>query len=54
VTAGVEAGRLVRIFPDWSSRAAHVVLVYASRQLPERVRLLSEFLREAFAAQHRV
>jgi DNA-binding transcriptional LysR family regulator len=51
VQAGVEAGRLVRLFPDWASRSAHVHLVYASRQLPERVRLLSEFLREAFAAQ---
>jgi DNA-binding transcriptional LysR family regulator len=54
VTAGVEAGRLVRVFPEWSARAAHVVLVYASRQLPERVRLLSEFLQESFAAQHTV
>jgi DNA-binding transcriptional LysR family regulator len=54
VAAGVEAGRLVRVFPEWSARTANVVLVYASRQLPERVRLLSEFLQESFAAQHTV
>jgi DNA-binding transcriptional LysR family regulator len=47
---GVRAGRLQRVFPEWSSRAAHVYLVYASRQQPERVKLLAEFLREAFAA----
>jgi DNA-binding transcriptional LysR family regulator len=50
VRDGVSAGRLVRIFPEWSSRAAHVYLVYATRQQPERVRLLSEFLLERFAS----
>jgi DNA-binding transcriptional LysR family regulator len=49
VQAGVRAGRLVRLFPEWSAQAAHVYLVSASRQQPERVRLLREFLREAFA-----
>lgn len=50
VRDGVSAGRLVRVFPEWSSRAAHVYLVYATRQQPERVRLLSEFLLESFAS----
>jgi DNA-binding transcriptional LysR family regulator len=49
VRDGVSAGRLLRIFPEWSSRAANVYLVYATRQQPERVRLLSEFLAERFA-----
>jgi DNA-binding transcriptional LysR family regulator len=48
VQAGVRAGRLVRLFPEWSSRSAHVYLVAPTRQAPERVRLLSAFLREAF------
>jgi DNA-binding transcriptional LysR family regulator len=49
VRDGVSAGRLVRIFPEWSSRAPHVYLVYPTRQQPERVRLLTEFLLAAFA-----
>jgi DNA-binding transcriptional LysR family regulator len=49
VRDGVSAGRLVRIFPAWSSRAPHVFLVYPTRQQPERVRLLTEFLLAAFA-----
>lgn len=50
VRDGVGAGRLVHIFPEWSSRAPHVYLVYPTRQQPERVRLLTEFLLAAFAA----
>lgn len=46
---GTQAGRLSRLLPEWSSRSAHVYLVYPSRQQPERVRLLSAFLQEAFA-----
>jgi DNA-binding transcriptional LysR family regulator len=40
-------GRLVRIFPDWALPSAPVQLVYSTRQLPERVRLLIRFLTEA-------
>ena len=46
---GVQAGKLVRVLPEWSSRSAHVYLVYPARQQPERVRLLAEFLIAAFA-----
>lgn len=49
VREGVAAGRLTRIFPEWSSRAQNVYLVYATRQQPERVRLLTESLLTAFA-----
>jgi len=49
VRDGVQAGRLVRVLPEWSSRSAHVYLVYPSRQQPERVRLLTEFLLAAFS-----
>lgn len=46
---GAQAGRLARVLPEWSSRSAHVYLVYPARLQPERVRLLAEFLVEAFA-----
>ena len=46
---GIRAGRLVRLLPDWSSRSAHVYLVYPARQQPERVRLLTTFLLDAFS-----
>jgi DNA-binding transcriptional LysR family regulator len=49
VENGVQTGRLVRVFPEWSSRSAHVYLVYPTRQQPERVRLLTAFLLEAFS-----
>ncbi|MGB5351480.1 MAG: LysR substrate-binding domain-containing protein [Polyangiales bacterium] len=39
-----KAGRLARIFPGWSLPASPVHLVYSTRQLPERVRLLIDFL----------
>ena len=48
VQAGVRARRLVRIFPEWFAQSAHLYLVSATRQEPERVRLVREFLREAF------
>ena len=54
VQEGVAAGRLKRLFPEWSARASPVYLVYPSRQQPERVRLLAEFLREQFSRLHHV
>jgi len=44
VAEGEQAGRLVRIFPDWSLPASPIHLLYSTRQLPERVRLLADFL----------
>lgn len=44
IAEGEQAGRLVRIFPDWSLPGAPVHLVYSTRQIPERVRLLIDFL----------
>ncbi|MEY4576682.1 MAG: hypothetical protein RL701_1385 [Pseudomonadota bacterium] len=49
VRAGVAAGRLVRVWPEWIAQAGHIYVVYPARQQPERVRLLTEFLLEAFA-----
>jgi len=46
IAQGERAGRLVRIFPDWSLPAPPVHLVYSTRQIPERVRLLADFLCE--------
>lgn len=43
---GEKAGRLVRVFPDWVLPAPPIHLVYSTRQLPERVRLLIDFLCE--------
>jgi DNA-binding transcriptional LysR family regulator len=50
VQEGVQAGRLAPILPDWLSRSSNVYLVTPGRRPPERVRLLAEYLREAFAA----
>jgi len=50
VADGEKAGRLVRIFPDWILPAPPVHLVYSTRQLPERVRLLIDFLSKALQA----
>ena len=44
---GEKQGRLVRIFPEWVLPSMPVQLVYSTRQLPQRVRLLIEFLTEA-------
>jgi DNA-binding transcriptional LysR family regulator len=44
---GERSGRLVRIFPEWVLPAAAVHLVYSSGPLPERVRLLIDFLCDA-------
>jgi DNA-binding transcriptional LysR family regulator len=49
VRHGVANARLVRLFPPWFARSANVYLVSAGRRQPERVRVLAEFLREAFA-----
>ena len=50
VAEGEKAGRLARIFPDWSLPSPPIHLVYSTRQLPERVRLLIDFLCEALHA----
>jgi DNA-binding transcriptional LysR family regulator len=50
VREGERSGRLTRVLPSWSARAGHVYLVYPTRQLPERVRLLHDFLLQAFSA----
>ena len=47
VSEGVEQGRLVRIFPEWVLPSMPVQLVYSTRRLPQRVRLLVEFLTDA-------
>lgn len=44
IADGERAGRLTPIFPEWSLPAPPVHLVYSTRQLPERVRLLITFL----------
>jgi DNA-binding transcriptional LysR family regulator len=49
VRDGVQSGRLVRVFAEWSSRSSHVYIVYPARQQPERVRLFTEFLIAEFA-----
>ena len=49
VAEGEQAGRLVRIFPEWVLPAPPIHLVYSTRQLPERVRLLIDFLCGAWA-----
>jgi DNA-binding transcriptional LysR family regulator len=54
VQEGLRTGRLVRLFSDWATRSSHVYLVSAARQQPARVRLLSRFLIDAFAALGRV
>jgi DNA-binding transcriptional LysR family regulator len=46
---GKRAGRLVGIFPEWSLPSPPIHLVYPTRQLPERVRLLIDFLCSAFS-----
>ena len=50
VAEGEKAGRLVRVFPEWELPAPPIHLVYSTRQLPERVRLLIDFLCEALHA----
>jgi DNA-binding transcriptional LysR family regulator len=47
VSEGVEQGRLVRIFPEWVLPSMPVQLVYSTRRLPQRVRLLVDFLTDA-------
>ncbi len=44
---GERAGRLVRIFPGWILPSSPIHLVYPTRQLPERARLLVDFLDNA-------
>ena len=47
---GQRTGRLVRIFSEWSLPAPPIQLVYSTRQLPERVRVLIDFLCDALHA----
>lgn len=47
VAEGQKAGRVERIFADWCLPSEPVHLVYSTRQLPERVRLLIDFLESA-------
>jgi DNA-binding transcriptional LysR family regulator len=49
VAEGEKQGRLVRIFPEWTLPSMPIQLVYSTRQLPERVRLLIEFLMSALS-----
>lgn len=49
VAEGEKQGRLVRIFPEWTLPSTPVQLVYSTRQLPARVRLLIEHFSEALA-----
>ncbi|MDH3622596.1 MAG: LysR family transcriptional regulator [Myxococcales bacterium] len=49
IAEGKRTGRLVPLFPEWSLPAPPVHLVYPTRQLPERVRLLIDYLSHAFA-----
>jgi DNA-binding transcriptional LysR family regulator len=44
VAEGEKAGQLVRVFPEWVLPSPPIHLVYPTRQLPERVRLLIDFL----------
>ena len=44
VAEGEKAGQLVRVFPEWVLPSPPIYLVYSTRQLPERVRLLIDFL----------
>jgi DNA-binding transcriptional LysR family regulator len=48
VREGERAGRLKRVLPHWFARAGHLYLVHPTRQLPERTRLLHDFLIAAF------
>lgn len=46
---GARQGRLVHLFPQWSTPGMPVQLVYSSRHQPERVRVLIEYLTEVLA-----
>ena len=48
VAEGTRAGRLVPIFPEWRVPVAPIHVVYSTRELPERVRLLIDFLCGSF------
>ena len=49
VAEGEKQSSLVRIFPEWTLPSMPVQLVYSTRQVPARVRLLIEFLAASFA-----
>jgi len=47
----IEAGRLVRLFPDWSLPSVDVSLVFPSnRELAPTVRAFVEFMRSEFCS----
>jgi DNA-binding transcriptional LysR family regulator len=50
VQEGTDAGRLARVLPGWAFHSSHIYLVSATREQPERVRLLAEFLSRSFQA----
>ena len=50
VAEGEKAGQLVRVFPEWVLPSPPIHLVYSTRQLPERVRLLIDFLGKSLQA----
>lgn len=50
VAEGEKAGKLLRVFPDWVLPSSPIHLVYSTRQQPERVRLLIDFLCKALRA----
>jgi len=41
---GVRSGRLVSVFSEWRVPAPAIQIVYSTRELPERVRLLVQYL----------
>lgn len=51
IDRSAQAGMLVRVLPDLSAAVGHVALVYPSRRLPARVKLLIDHLDRHVAAQ---
>jgi DNA-binding transcriptional LysR family regulator len=47
--SSIQAGRLIRLLPDWSTAAFPVVVATAARILPAKTRVFIDFLREQFA-----
>lgn len=50
IERAVVPGRLVRVLPELSARAGKIFLVYPTRRLPERVRVLIDYLTRGVAA----
>lgn len=49
IVDGEAAGKIAPIFAEWHLPAPPIQVVYSTRQLPERVRLLIDFLCDAYA-----